>query len=30
LVKYGYVKEAKELAEKTIVLFGNDIERFGG
>lgn len=30
LIKYGYVKEASELAEKTIRLFGRDFERFGG
>jgi putative isomerase len=29
LVKYGYQKEARELAEKTILLFGKDYERFG-
>ena len=29
LVKYGFVKEAKELAEKTIALFGKDIEECG-
>ena len=30
LVNYGYMQEAKELACKTIELFGRDIERFGG
>ncbi|WP_316814191.1 MGH1-like glycoside hydrolase domain-containing protein [Pedobacter heparinus] len=29
LVKYGYNKEAKELATKTVILFGRDFERFG-
>ena len=29
LVKYGYTEEAKELAEKTIALFGRDIEKCG-
>ena len=29
LVKYGFDAEAKELAEKTICLFGKDFERFG-
>lgn len=29
LVKYGYKNEAIELANKTICLFGKDIERFG-
>ena len=29
LVKYGYTAEAKELAEKTILLLGRDFERFG-
>lgn len=29
LVKYGYRKEAQELAEKTILLLGRDYERFG-
>lgn len=29
LVRYGFEKEARELAEKTIRLFGRDIERFG-
>lgn len=29
LVRYGFKNEAKELAEKTIRLFGRDIERFG-
>lgn len=29
LVNYGYVDEARELAEKTILLLGRDIERFG-
>jgi putative isomerase len=28
-VRYGYNDDATELAEKTIVLFGRDIERFG-
>ncbi|MDT8390174.1 MAG: trehalase family glycosidase [Lentisphaeria bacterium] len=30
LVRYGFDKDAKDLAEKTIRLFGRDIERFGG
>lgn len=29
LVNYGYSNEAKELAEKTILLLGKDFERFG-
>lgn len=29
LVKYGFVEEAKELAEKTVLLLGKDYERFG-
>lgn len=29
LVNYGYVDEAKELAEKTVLLLGRDFERFG-
>ena len=29
LVKYGYREEARELAEKTILLLGRDYERFG-
>ncbi|MGD0342572.1 MAG: trehalase family glycosidase [Bacteroidales bacterium] len=29
LVNYGYIDEAKELAEKTILLLGRDFERFG-
>ncbi|MFT3866874.1 MAG: trehalase family glycosidase [Nibricoccus sp.] len=29
LVNYGYEQDARELAEKTIVLFGRDFERFG-
>lgn len=29
LVKYGYLEEARELAEKTILLLGRDYERFG-
>jgi putative isomerase len=29
LVRYGYISDATELAEKTIRLFGRDIERFG-
>ena len=29
LVKYGYAEEARELAEKTVTLFGRDIERCG-
>ena len=29
LVKYGFVKEAKELAEKTLKLFGEDIAKSG-
>lgn len=29
LVKYGYTQEAKELAKKTIILFGKDFEKNG-
>lgn len=29
LVHYGFEKEARELAEKSIIMFGRDIERFG-
>lgn len=29
LVKYGYTDDARELAEKTVVLLGRDFERFG-
>ena len=29
LFNYGYEKEAQELAEKTIILFGRDIEKYG-
>jgi putative isomerase len=29
LVRYGFNDEARELAEKTVRLFGRDIERFG-
>lgn len=29
LVRYGYTVEARELAEKTVRLFGHDLERFG-
>ena len=29
LVEYGYEADARELAEKTILLFGRDLERFG-
>lgn len=29
LINYGYNDEAKELAEKTIILLGRDFERFG-
>jgi len=29
LINYGYKEEARELAEKTILLLGRDIERFG-
>lgn len=29
LVNYGYTEEAKELAEKTIILLGYDFERYG-
>jgi hypothetical protein len=29
LINYGYTAEAKELAEKTILLLGRDYERFG-
>ncbi len=30
LVNYGFLEDAKELCEKTIRLFGRDIEKFGG
>ncbi len=29
LVKYGYKEEARSLADKTVRLFGRDLERFG-
>ena len=29
LINYGYNKEARELAEKTVLLLGRDFERFG-
>ena len=29
LLHYGYTEEARELAEKTILLLGRDYERFG-
>ncbi len=29
LLNYGYEKEARELAEKTVLLLGRDFERFG-
>ena len=29
LVRYGFTEDARSLAEKTIVLFGRDFERFG-
>ncbi len=29
LINYGYYNEAKELAEKTVLLLGRDFERFG-
>jgi len=29
LVKYGYIEEARELAQKTILLFGKDFEKNG-
>jgi putative isomerase len=29
LVKYGFDSDARSLAEKTITLFGRDLERFG-
>jgi glycogen debranching enzyme len=29
LLNYGYEKEARELAEKTILMFGRDIEKYG-
>ena len=29
LVRYGFDSEARELAEKTILLLGRDYERFG-
>jgi putative isomerase len=28
-VRYGYADDARDLTEKTIRLFGRDIERFG-
>jgi putative isomerase len=30
LMRYGFMDDARELAEKTICLFGRDIERFDG
>ena len=29
LVRYGFTEEARELAEKTVLLLGRDYERFG-
>lgn len=29
LIKYGYTEEAKELAAKTIVMFGKDFQKYG-
>lgn len=29
LLRYGYDKDARELAHKTVALFGRDVERFG-
>ncbi len=29
LLNYGYEKEARELAEKTVLMFGRDIEKYG-
>lgn len=29
LVRYGYTEDARELAEKTVLLLGRDLERFG-
>ena len=29
LRKYGYIEDAKELAEKTVTLFGRDVEESG-
>jgi putative isomerase len=29
LVRYGYEEDARQLAERTVTLFGRDIERFG-
>lgn len=29
LINYGYEKEARELAEKTVLMFGKDIEKYG-
>lgn len=29
LINYGFINEARELAEKTIILLGRDFERFG-
>ena len=29
LIKYGFTEDARELAEKTIILLGRDFERFG-
>ena len=29
LLRYGYVKEAKELAQKTVLVFGKDVEKNG-
>lgn len=30
LMDYGFENDAKELVEKMVLLFGRDIERFGG
>ena len=29
LLRYGYTEDARELAEKTVLLLGRDYERFG-
>lgn len=29
LLNYGYIDEARELAEETVLLIGRDFERFG-
>lgn len=30
LVDYGFLEEAEELAKKTVLLFGRDLDRYGG